>query len=97
MVRRAGLITACLFLLMSVSAAASAQSMRYSFAPVPGSRMDPAVNNYLSARYDYRLRVSPRFRAYRMRKECGPITWPGLRQQCLASFDQYEPVLYWRW
>ena len=26
-----------------------------------------------------------------MRRECGPITDPELRQQCLASFHQDEP------
>ena len=75
--------------------AAQAQSMSYSVARAP-SRADPAVNNYLSARYDHLLQVSPRFRAYRQWKECHTITWPGLRQSCLASFDQYEPVLYYR-
>ena len=93
---RAGVIAGSLLLALAVSGTASAQ-MRYSFAPAPGSREDPAVNNYLSARYDRWLQISPRFRAWRMRKECGPITWPGLRQSCLASFDQYEPVLYRRW
>jgi hypothetical protein len=28
-----------------------------------------------------------------MRKECGPITDPELRQQCLASFHQDEPYM----
>jgi hypothetical protein len=27
----------------------------------------------------------------RIRKECGPITDPQLRQQCLDSFAEYEP------
>ncbi|HVB16682.1 MAG TPA: hypothetical protein VNF04_09130 [Stellaceae bacterium] len=59
-----------------------------------GHRADPQVNNYLSARYDHLLQVSPRFRRFRMWKECHIITWPGLRPECIASFDQYEPVLY---
>ena len=29
----------------------------------------------------------------RMRKECGPISDPQLRDQCLASFQQFEPVM----
>ena len=33
------------------------------------------------------------FREARMRKECGPITDPQLRQQCLASFSQDEPYV----
>jgi hypothetical protein len=28
-----------------------------------------------------------------MRKECGPITDPELRQQCLATFHQDEPYM----
>lgn len=74
------------------AADANAQSAGYSWGGRPG-RADPRVNVYLSQRYDHLLQVSPRFRAYRMRKECRPITWPGLRQSCIASFDQYEPML----
>jgi hypothetical protein len=71
---------------------ADAQSMGYSFGGAP-SRADPRVNVWLSARYDHLLQVSPRFRAYRKRKECSPINIPPLRADCLASFDQYEPVI----
>jgi hypothetical protein len=95
MFRYLGLFAAGAVLALAMSAPASAQSMRYSWS-VPGGRADPAVNNYLSARYDRLLQISPRFRRYRMWKECHTITWPGLRQSCLASFDQYEPVLYRR-
>jgi hypothetical protein len=69
---------------------AQAQPITYSFA----GRESPQVNNYLSARYDHLLQVSPRFRHYRMWKECHTIDWDGLRGDCLASFDQYEPILY---
>ena len=51
-------------------------------------------NNIESARYDRLLQTSPGFRQARMRKECGPIGDPQLHQQCLASFQQYEPVMY---
>ncbi len=47
-----------------------------------------------SARYDRMLETSPGFRVARIRKECGPISDPQLHQQCLASFQQYEPVMY---
>ncbi len=47
-----------------------------------------------SAQYDRLLETSPGFRQARMRKECGPIGDPQLHQQCLASFQQYEPVMY---
>jgi hypothetical protein len=55
----------------------------------------PAQNVARSAHYDWLLEHSPRFRAYRMRKECGPIRFAlNLRQDCFRSFDQYEPVAY---
>ena len=77
---------------MSFAPLADAQYMSYS----PGGASDrasPAVNNYLSARYDHLLQISPRFRRYRMWKECHTINLPPLHGDCIASFDQYEPVL----
>jgi hypothetical protein len=50
-------------------------------------------NNMASARYDRLLQTSPGFRHARMRKECGPINDPQLHAQCLASFDQFEPMM----
>jgi hypothetical protein len=44
-----------------------------------------------SQRYDRLVETNRGFREARMRKECGPITDPELRQQCLASFSQDEP------
>ena len=77
-------------LLVSIAGAAHAAGMSYSF----GSRYEsPERNNYLSARYDYLLQTNLRFRRYRMWKECHPINWPSLHAECIASFDQYEPVL----
>ena len=52
----------------------------------------PAQNVWKSQQYDYLLRTNGNFRAYRMRKECGPIRDPGLRGSCIASFSAYEPV-----
>ncbi len=46
-----------------------------------------------SQRYDRLLETHPGFRQARIRKECGPITDPELRQQCLASFQQNEPYM----
>jgi hypothetical protein len=57
------------------------------------SRQSPEVNNYLSARYDHLLQVSPRFRHWRMWKECHTINLQPLHVDCIASFDQFEPVL----
>jgi hypothetical protein len=93
--RKAALIVFALLFAVSFLPAAKAQYMSYSVSGYP-SRADPAVNNYLSAVYDHRLQVDMRFRAYRKWKECHIITWPGLRPACIASFDQYEPVLYYR-
>ena len=44
-----------------------------------------------SQHYDRLLESNRGFRQARMRKECGPITDPDLRQQCLSSFHQDEP------
>jgi hypothetical protein len=46
-----------------------------------------------SQRYDRLLETNRGFRQARMRKECGPITDPELRQQCVASFGQDEPYM----
>ena len=54
---------------------------------------DARRNIIESRRYDLLLQTNPRFRAARMRRECGPITDPQLRADCLASFDQYEPFV----
>ena len=50
-------------------------------------------NNAESARYEHLLQSSPGFRHARLRQECGPITDPRLRAQCLASFGQHEPTM----
>ena len=50
-------------------------------------------NNIESAHYDRLLETSPGFRMARMRKECGPINDPQLHEQCMASFQQYEPTM----
>jgi len=44
-----------------------------------------------SQHYDRSLETNRAFRHARMRKECGPISDPELRQSCLASFSQDEP------
>src|SRR5260370_24810731 len=53
-----------------------------------------ARRNVIESRhYDRLLEISPGFRHARMRRECGPIRDPQLRSSCLASFDQYEPMI----
>ena len=65
---------------------AMAQPMRYSYET-------PEQNVARSAFYDHLLETNIAFRQYRMRKECNPIDFvQPLRQDCFASFDQYEPV-----
>jgi hypothetical protein len=46
-----------------------------------------------SRRYDRLLETSSAFRSHRERLECGPITLPDLRAQCLASFRASEPSM----
>lgn len=52
-----------------------------------------ARNNAESAHYDRLLEVSPGFRHSRARRECGPVADAQLRQECFASFGQYEPYM----
>ena len=74
--------------LMASAPAYAQMSFRYN-----GPAETPEQNNIRSAHYDWLLETSPRFRAYRMRKECNPIDFvQALRQDCFASFDQYEPL-----
>jgi hypothetical protein len=47
-----------------------------------------------SRHYDNLLETNLAFRHYRERKECGPVSDPQLRGQCMASFQQYEPFMY---
>jgi hypothetical protein len=56
------------------------------------SRAAPRQNVIQSERYDRLLETNRSFRQARMRRECGPITDPQLRQSCLDSFAQYEPA-----
>jgi hypothetical protein len=69
---------------------ASAQSMRYSLSE---TRETPEENVRKSQWYDYLLSISARFRTYRIHKECNPINYSlELRQDCVVSFDTFEPI-----
>jgi len=58
-----------------------------------GPAETPEQNVIRSAHYDWLLQHNLGFRAYRTRKECGPIRFmENLRADCIASFDQYEPI-----
>ena len=59
----------------------------------PPANWSARQNVIESQRYDRMLETNRGFRQARMRKECGPITDPELRQQCLASFRQDEPYM----
>jgi hypothetical protein len=81
-------------LFVASAGAAHAAAMGYSMGEYPRSwRESPEVNIMLSARYDYLVQTNARFRHYRMWKECHPITWPGLREHCLSTFDEMQPIL----
>jgi hypothetical protein len=62
-------------------------------APNPSNWYEtPAQNVWRSQQYDYLLRTDTNFRVYRIKKECGPITDPALRGNCILSFSAYEPM-----
>jgi hypothetical protein len=75
-------------------AAVSVQAAPVPTNPDPHSkwRETPAQNVRKSQQYDYLVATNGSFRAYRMRKECGPIRDPELRTNCFASFAAYEPA-----
>jgi hypothetical protein len=54
---------------------------------------DPNRNLMEAQQYDRLLETDPSFRMARIRRECGPITDPQLRADCIASFDQFEPLV----
>jgi hypothetical protein len=47
----------------------------------------PQRNVAESNQYERLLKANPGFRQARIRKECGPIDDPALRQQCVTSFQ----------
>ena len=85
---------------------ASAQNMNYQMSttgrvatPAPVARggaygdWSAARNVRASMRYDRLLETSMGFRRHRMWRECHTIGDPQLRQDCIASFAQYEPFV----
>ncbi|HZT89235.1 MAG TPA: hypothetical protein VFA12_14770 [Stellaceae bacterium] len=57
--------------------------------PSPGEE-SAGQNVKESEQYEKLLCSNPGFRKTRMEKECGPITDPQLKEQCLASFNCAE-------
>jgi hypothetical protein len=52
----------------------------------------PEQNVRQSHQYDRMLETNRAYRQAHIRKECGPITDAQLRQSCMASFNQDEPM-----
>ena len=52
-----------------------------------GGRESAAQNVRESQQYEQLVCSNPSFRERRMREECGPITDPQMRQNCMASFN----------
>ena len=79
---------------LAALAAVSAQAAPNPSTAYPHGKWHetPAQNVWRSQQYDYLPRTNGNFRAYRVKKECGPIRDPGLRGSCIASFSAYEPV-----
>jgi hypothetical protein len=91
------LAAACLAAAVS---AAPAQTGDATVVVAPQARVDPGDVNWNpqrnlaeAQRYDRLLETNPSFRMARIRKECGPIIDPQLRADCIASFDQFEPLV----
>ena len=70
-------LAAAAALLAGATASATAQAPRDPSA---------AANVRQSQQYEQLLRTNPSFRAKRIQQECGPITDPQEREQCVASF-----------
>jgi hypothetical protein len=88
-------IAMCLALAVACLAtvhAARAQTGGATVLVTPPPRVDPGDANWDPQRnlmeaqqYDRLLETNPAFRMARIRKECGPITDPQLRADCIAS------------
>jgi hypothetical protein len=59
-------------------------------APMPTNNPQAQANVRDSKVYNQVMRSNPAFRRKREQIECGPITDPQLRQQCIDSFEAYR-------
>jgi hypothetical protein len=80
--------------------AASAQTDSPTVVVTTPPRVDPGdvswnplANLKEAQEYDRLLETNPAFRMARIQKECGPITDPQLHADCVASFNQFEPIV----
>ncbi len=85
---------ACLAAAASPAAQATTthHATRNQTAATSGVVPSPEQNVRESHQYDRLLETNRGYRQARMRKECGPITDPQLRQSCMASFSEDEPM-----
>jgi len=89
------MVVVCLAITIAPAAHAQTQQRRTVTVKHPPITSPGDVSDSWSARqnvieskqYERLLRTNPAFRKARMQKECGGITFPELRQSCLASFD----------
>ena len=85
---------------LAMTVPAGAQTSGETVMVTPPPRVDPGDLNWNplanvkeAQQYDRLLRTNRAFRMARIQKECGPITDPQLRADCVASFNQYEPMV----
>jgi len=92
------MVAVCLAIAITTAALVQTQQRRVvtvKHAPIANpddtSESWSAQQNIIdSKQYERLLRTNPAFRKARMQKECGGITFPELRQSCLASFERYR-------
>ncbi|HZU90342.1 MAG TPA: hypothetical protein VE993_13900 [Stellaceae bacterium] len=74
--------------ILSILLAVAPLALAGSAIAQPMPRNNPAAEQNVieSERYSEVLRTNPAFRAKRIQEECGPITDPRLREECVASF-----------
>jgi hypothetical protein len=83
-------------MILKVSASlAFAAACLTAFVAMPANANTPSARQNVmhSDHYTRMLQTNRAFRQARMRKECGPVTDPELHQQCLASFQEYSPMV----
>ncbi len=85
-----GLAVAAAFSIVTVAAqAVPVQTITNGPQVNPGdvSGWSAHQNRVNSRNYNRLVETNPAFRAYRMRKECAPVTDPQLHQECIQSFN----------
>jgi hypothetical protein len=90
----AAVCLASMAMVLTSHAATQRHTVTVKHAPIvsPGDVSEswsPRQNVIEGKQYEQLLRTNPAFRQARMRKECGPITDPQLRESCRASFERY--------